>query len=83
MHYKWFPVPVVLFEIRTASNALQYAGYPEAYFARLSLPQDVVLRLINTIRADDIYGQTAFFPAPEHRTTALASQVMTNDCYPV
>ena len=51
------------------------AGYPEAYFGRLSMPQEVVLRLINCIRADDIYNQTSFFPGPEHRTTALSSQV--------
>lgn len=51
------------------------AGYPEVYLQRLSMPQEVVVRLINCIRADDIYNQTSFFPGPEHRTTALSSQV--------
>lgn len=53
-------------------------GYPEAYFARVKLPHDVIIRAIHTIRGDDIYKQTAFFPLPEHRTSALAAQVFAN-----
>lgn len=54
---------------------LSAVGYPEAYFARARMSDDIILRAIHTIRGDDIYKLTAFLPLPEHRTTALATQV--------
>ncbi|CAL8464950.1 g4485 [Coccomyxa elongata] len=50
------------------------AGYPEAYFARLTLPQEAVMAVIAACRSDDIYHQVVHYPAPEHRTAALAHQ---------
>ena len=50
-------------------------GYPEAYFARMKLPSNIIISAIQTIRGDDIYRQTDHFLLPEHRTAALASQV--------
>lgn len=40
---------------------VQYiAGYPEAYFARLTLPQEAVMAVIAACRSDDIYHQASW-----------------------
>lgn len=70
--------PITCCRIAVPSLREFCSGYPEDYFRRQPLPDEVILRLINTIRADDIYGQQTFLPAPEHRTTALSAQVTFN-----
>ncbi|KAK9917364.1 hypothetical protein WJX75_003552 [Coccomyxa subellipsoidea] len=50
------------------------AGYPDAYFARLALPQEAIMAVIAACRSDDIYHQVVHYPAPEHRTAALSHQ---------
>eukprot|EP01061_Rhynchopus_euleeides_P006910 TRINITY_DN15897_c0_g1_i1.p1 TRINITY_DN15897_c0_g1~~TRINITY_DN15897_c0_g1_i1.p1 ORF type:complete len:1161 (+),score=596.63 TRINITY_DN15897_c0_g1_i1:141-3623(+) len=49
-------------------------GYPEDYFARVRVPDDIVDMIIGRIRSDDIYQMAYNFPAPEQRSTALATQ---------
>ncbi|KAG5669731.1 hypothetical protein PVAND_000026 [Polypedilum vanderplanki] len=49
-------------------------GYPENYFSRIPLDQTFVSNVIETLKSEDIYHQMQKFPAPEHRTIALASQ---------
>ena len=34
-----------------------FAGYPEAYFARLALPVEAVMAVVAACRSDDIYHQ--------------------------
>ena len=43
------------------------AGYPEAYFARLALPPDVVMAVISACRTGDVYNQA--------RITIVAARV--------
>ena len=50
------------------------AQYPERYFARSELPQDVLEMVIGRLRTDDIYSQMENYPDPAHRSTALATQ---------
>jgi WASH complex subunit strumpellin len=50
------------------------AGYPETYFARFKLNPSVVSQIIGRLRTDDLYGQMAIFPLPEHRSHALSGQ---------
>eukprot|EP01064_Diplonema_japonicum_P020497 TRINITY_DN2999_c3_g1_i1.p1 TRINITY_DN2999_c3_g1~~TRINITY_DN2999_c3_g1_i1.p1 ORF type:complete len:1160 (+),score=247.44 TRINITY_DN2999_c3_g1_i1:53-3532(+) len=50
------------------------AGYPEEYFARIPIPVDICDMIIGRIRSDDIYQMSYNFPAPEQRSTALATQ---------
>ena len=54
------------------------AGYPEEYFGRLprklGLPASLVLMMIDRLRSDDMYSQIPSYPAPQHRSTALATQ---------
>lgn len=49
-------------------------GYPENFFARVSLDETFVSMVIETLKTEDIYHQMQKFPAPEHRTIALAPQ---------
>ncbi len=49
-------------------------NYPTEYFSRLPLPTQYLSMIIGRLRSDDIYNQTAYYPLPEHRSVALASQ---------
>ena len=55
-------------------DTVRPAGYPEEYFARITLPKDIVDMIIGRIRSDDIYQMAYNFPAPEQRSTALSTQ---------
>lgn len=49
-------------------------SYPVAYFNRVPVDKEVVGMLIGRIRSDDVYQMSFNYPAPEHRSTALAIQ---------
>ena len=57
-----------------AQPAARPRGYPEDYLARFKMPPDVVHLLLGRLRLDDVYNCTAHFPAPTHRSAALATQ---------
>ncbi|KEG11891.1 WASH complex subunit strumpellin [Trypanosoma grayi] len=48
--------------------------YPVSYFNRVPIDKEVVGMVIGRIRSDDIYQMAYNFPAPEHRSAALALQ---------
>jgi len=48
--------------------------YPNELFSRFPINKEIVWSVISTIQDDDIYHQTASYPSPEHRSTALANQ---------
>jgi len=50
------------------------ANYPEEYFKRIELPENVISMIVGRLRSDDIYNGTQAFPQPEHRSAALATQ---------
>ncbi|EGC36216.1 hypothetical protein DICPUDRAFT_151370 [Dictyostelium purpureum] len=50
------------------------ANYPEEYFKRVQLPENVLSMIVGRLRSDDIYNGTESFPQPEHRSVALATQ---------
>jgi WASH complex subunit strumpellin len=49
-------------------------NYPEQMFERVKMPAAVVDLIIGRLRSDDIYNRSQAFPAPQHRSTALATQ---------
>jgi WASH complex subunit strumpellin len=48
--------------------------YPEKLFGRVPVDREVIEMIIGRIRSDDIYQAAFHYPAPEHRSTALAPQ---------
>ncbi|RNF03089.1 WASH complex subunit strumpellin [Trypanosoma rangeli] len=48
--------------------------YPVAYFSRVPIDKEVVGMILGRIRSDDIYQMAYNYPAPEHRSAALALQ---------
>jgi WASH complex subunit strumpellin len=48
--------------------------YPVAYFSRPKLDRELIGMLIGRLRSDDVYQMSYNYPAPEHRSTALANQ---------
>jgi WASH complex subunit strumpellin len=48
--------------------------YPQDYFSRLKLDDELLRMVINRLSSDDIYLQTRTFPDPNHRSTALSNQ---------
>ncbi|PBJ73549.1 hypothetical protein BCY84_14619 [Trypanosoma cruzi cruzi] len=48
--------------------------YPVAYFNRVPIDKEVVGMILGRIRSDDIYQMAYNYPAPEHRSAALALQ---------
>ncbi|KAG8347839.1 hypothetical protein TRVL_01324 [Trypanosoma vivax] len=48
--------------------------YPVSYFSRVPIDREVVGIIIGRIRSDDIYQMAYNFPAPEHRSAAMALQ---------
>ncbi|KAK9792689.1 hypothetical protein WJX73_001305 [Symbiochloris irregularis] len=56
------------------SGARAPEGWPTALFMRLPLPESVVLGVVSSARSNDVYNQVGHWPAPEHRTSALAYQ---------
>ncbi len=50
------------------------ANYPEAYFSRFKLNQNIVNQIIGRLRTDDLYTQMSVYPQPEHRSHALSNQ---------
>eukprot|EP01063_Lacrimia_lanifica_P030284 TRINITY_DN4794_c0_g1_i1.p1 TRINITY_DN4794_c0_g1~~TRINITY_DN4794_c0_g1_i1.p1 ORF type:complete len:1175 (+),score=547.54 TRINITY_DN4794_c0_g1_i1:144-3668(+) len=48
--------------------------YPEEYFGRIKVPADIVDMIIGRLRSDDVYQMAYRFPAPDARSTALATQ---------
>lgn len=59
---------------QTAPGAKRPPNYPESYFSRVPINSEFVNMLIGRLRSDDIYNQIKAYPAPEHRSTALATQ---------
>jgi len=55
-------------------NAKRPANYPEEYLARFPIPPKIVNMIIGRLRSDDVYNQARIYPAPEHRSVALAQQ---------
>ncbi len=53
-------------------NRARPAGYPESYFQRVKINQDVLNQVIGRLRTDDLYAQMNSFPQPEHRSHALS-----------
>jgi WASH complex subunit strumpellin len=49
-------------------------NYPEEFFGRFKVPRAIVSMIIARLRSDDIYNHTSAYPAPGHRSTALATQ---------
>ncbi|XP_039285304.1 WASH complex subunit 5-like [Nilaparvata lugens] len=49
-------------------------NYPEDYFRRTPLKDDLIDLVIGRLRSDDIYNQMSAYPHPDHRSTALANQ---------
>ena len=50
------------------------ANYPEEFFARFPMRTSIVRMVIDRLRSDDVYNMIRNFPAPEHRSVALANQ---------
>ncbi|KAH9586479.1 WASH complex [Trypanosoma melophagium] len=48
--------------------------YPVSYFNRIPVDKEVIGMIIGRIRSDDIYQMAYNYPAPEHRSAALALQ---------
>ncbi|EDV23219.1 uncharacterized protein TRIADDRAFT_27621 [Trichoplax adhaerens] len=57
-----------------APGAKRPSKYPEEYFRRVPVPNELSKMLIGRLRSDDIYNQITSYPIPEHRSTALANQ---------
>ena len=49
-------------------------NYPEEYFARFEIDQEVLLNVLGRLRSDDMYNQRAAFPSPDHRSAAFGGQ---------
>ena len=49
-------------------------SYPEELFARFKLPMEIIHLIIGRLQSEDIYTHTQAFPAPQHRSIALATQ---------
>lgn len=49
-------------------------NYPEAYFSRCKINDNVLNKIIGRLRTDDLYDQMKIFPQPEHRSHALSRQ---------
>lgn len=47
--------------------------YPEEYFMRFAFDEKLIEAIVNAIKDDDIYKYLTAYPAPEHRTSALAN----------
>ena len=52
------------------------AGYPESLFARVSIPANVVTKLLGRLRSDDLYHLLTQYPETNERSTGLANQVL-------
>ena len=57
-----------------ANGKIKPANYPEAYFSRFKLNDNIVNQIIGRLRTDDLYGQMSVYPQPEHRSHALSNQ---------
>ena len=49
--------------------------YPEEFFKRFPVNGKVVNMVIDRLRSDDVYNMISIYPAPNHRSVALAQQV--------
>ena len=49
-------------------------NYPENFFNRFKIDQDIIEMIIGRLRSDDIYNHTSAYPNPKHRSVALADQ---------
>ncbi|CAH0381661.1 unnamed protein product [Bemisia tabaci] len=58
----------------TTINSRQPPNYPEDYFRRIPINENLVSMVIGRLRSDDIYNQISAYPFPEHRVVALAPQ---------
>jgi WASH complex subunit strumpellin len=85
-YYRWKGAQLAYSNIEDVCNLCKHTGfsaisgkstesdYPESYFKRIEMPATFVSILIGRLRTDDIYNQIMFYPLPEHRSTALATQ---------
>lgn len=62
------------FSSSQSSSSKRPANYPEEYLARFPIPPKIVNMIIGRLRSDDVYNQARIYPAPEHRSVALAQQ---------
>jgi hypothetical protein len=46
------------------------------FFSRVGLPSHFVRMALGRLRSDDLYSASRCYPNPEHRSTALAEQVL-------
>lgn len=59
---------------RSTGSITEKSNYPIDYFARYPIMPELISMILGRLRADDIYNQSAAFPSPEHRSTALSTQ---------
>lgn len=55
-------------------GAAKPSGYPHQFFERFPVPPVVVSMVLDRLRSEDVYHQKLVYPAPEHRSAALAQQ---------
>lgn len=55
-------------------NGKRPANYPEDMFSRIPIDRELIDMVLGRLRSDDIYNHTSAFPAPAHRSVALATQ---------
>lgn len=58
----------------TAKKGKKLLSPFDEYFSRFTIKKRLVEMIVSRLRSDDIYNHTASFPAPEHRSRALATQ---------
>jgi len=56
------------------SREVRPKEYPEKFFARFSMDQELVEMIVGRLRNSDIYNQSKAYPSPRHRSTMLATQ---------
>ncbi|EFA77216.1 hypothetical protein PPL_12425 [Heterostelium album PN500] len=49
-------------------------NYPEEFFARVPISQNVLSMVVGRLTSDDIYNGAQSFPHPDHRSIALSTQ---------
>ena len=57
-------------------------NYPEEYFSRFEIDNDILLNVLWRLRSDDMYNQRSAFPSPDHRSAAFGGQATHAVCHP-
>lgn len=50
-------------------------------FSRVNINENFINMVIGRLRSDDLYNQITAYPLPEHRSTALSTQVLIINVY--